>query len=631
MGKEDSCMSSKVRDYEKLAGDIIAAVGGRDNVASATHCATRLRLTLKETPQGAKEKISAMAGVITVVESGGQFQVVIGTHVTDVFAVVAEKLHLDASADAGAKKSPVAAVIGAISGCVSPIVYVLAACGLLQGALIIATALAPDVVENTTFQVLTYMSWTPFTYLPVLIALAGSKYFKVDTLLAVLCCCALVNPSWGEIAGRIAAGEPLTFLMLPLAETTYTSTVLPPIIVLALLVYVERFFKAHLPEVFQPIFVPLCCYLIMVPATLLVVGPITSAVAHGLSAFFQAFYANIPWLCAMIFGAFWQVFVIFGVHWTFVPVFLSEFEVSGFSTLQAFCGIAVCAQVGAVFGVWFKSKSRKTKSVAMSAGLTGLFGITEPTIYGITLPLKKPFICACVASAIGSLVASFFGTLYYAFAGLAGLLTVPNAYNAANPSSLTGAALGTAIALIGAFALVQVLGFEDKAEEEEKEPAPAEENPQSAAPFEFVSPLKGEVKPLSACSDPAFASGGMGKGVVIEPAEGKLYAPCDGQVMMLFETLHAIGLKSDEGAEILIHIGLDTVKLNGEGFKAHVASGDSIRKGDLLIEFDIDFIKEKGLSVSTPVVITNADNYADLVPSTGEHAAGDKLMDVIPA
>ncbi len=199
VGKEDSCMSSKVRDYEKLAGDIIAAVGGRDNVASATHCATRLRLTLKETPQGAKEKISAMAGVITVVESGGQFQVVIGTHVTDVFAVVAGKLHLDASADAGAKKSPVAAVIGAISGCVSPIVYVLAACGLLQGALIIATALAPDVVENTTFQVLTYMSWTPFTYLPVLIALAGSKYFKVDTLLAVLCCCALVNPSWGRL------------------------------------------------------------------------------------------------------------------------------------------------------------------------------------------------------------------------------------------------------------------------------------------------------------------------------------------------------------------------------------------------------------------------------------------------
>ena len=191
-----------------------------------------------------------MAGVITVVESGGQFQVVIGTHVTDVYKVAAEMLHLENSEEGSkASKGIAAAVIGAISGCVSPIVYVLAACGLLQGALIIATALYPDVVENTTFQVLTYMSWTPFTYLPVLIALAGSKYFKVDTLLAVLCCCALVNPSWGEIAGRIAAGESLTFMMLPLAETTYTSTVLPPIIVLALLVYVERFFKSHLPEV----------------------------------------------------------------------------------------------------------------------------------------------------------------------------------------------------------------------------------------------------------------------------------------------------------------------------------------------------------------------------------------------
>ncbi len=288
-------MSSKVRDYEKLAGDIIAAVGGKDNISDAAHCATRLRLVLKDTPADANAKVSAMAGVITVVESGGQFQVVIGTHVTDVYNAAADMLHLEAGEGSSTSNKGIAAtVIGAISGCVSPIVYVLAACGLLQGALIIATALAPDVVENTTFQVLTYMSWTPFTYLPVLIALAGSKYFKVDTLLAVLCCCALVNPSWGEIAGRIAAGEPLTFMMLPLAETTYTSTVLPPIIVLALLVYVERFFKSHMPEVLQPIFVPLCSYLVMVPATLLVVGPITSGVAHGLSAAFQAFYTHLP-------------------------------------------------------------------------------------------------------------------------------------------------------------------------------------------------------------------------------------------------------------------------------------------------------------------------------------------------
>ncbi len=313
-----------------------------------------------------------------------------------------------------------------------------------------------------------------------------------------------------------------------------------------------------------------------------------------------------------------------------MPIFLTEFEQVGFSTLQAFCGIAVCAQVGAVFGVWFKSKSRKTKGVAMSAGITGLFGITEPTIYGITLPLKKPFICACVASAAGSLAASFFGTLYYAFAGLAGILTVPNAYNAANPTSLTGAAVGTAIALIGAFFLVQIVGFEDKSDET-VESASEEKATQPAKPFELFSPLKGEVKPLSACSDPAFASEGMGKGVVIEPAEGKLYAPCDGQVMMLFETLHAIGIKSEEGAELLIHIGLDTVKLNGEGFKAHVKNGDIIKKGDLLIEFDIPFIKEKGLSVSTPMVITNVDSFADMLSVIGEHDHGDKLMDVIPA
>lgn len=227
----------------------------------------------------------------------------------------------------------------------------------------------------------------------------------------------------------------------------------------------------------------------------------------------------------------------------------------------------------------------------------------------------------------GSLAASFFGTLYYAFAGLAGLLTVPNAYNAANPTSLTGAAVGTAVAIVGAFALVQLVGFEEKVEE----PVPEEKEALPALPFELASPIKGEVKSLSACTDLAFASGAMGKGVVIEPTEGKVYAPCDGQVMMLFETLHAIGLKSENGAELFIHVGLDTVKLNGQGFKAYVQGGDSVKKGDLLIEFDIDFIKEKGLSVTTPMVITNADNYVDFIPSTGNHLPGDKVLDIIPA
>lgn len=625
-------MASEVRNYTQLAKDILKAVGGKGNISNAGHCATRLRLVLKATPAGAKEKVSAMPGVITVVEQGGQFQIVIGTHVTDVFAALSPCLDMDALVSSN--KSLINIVVGALAACVAPLAYVLAACGLLQGALIIATMLSPEVRQSGTFQILTFMSWTPFVYLPVLIALTGAKYFKVDTLCAVLCTCALVNPSWGELAGKIAAGADIRFLFFPLAETTYTSTVLPPIIILAVLYYVEKFFKNILPEVLKPIFVPLACYLIMVPATLIVLGPVTSGVAHALSYGFQFFYDTVPWLCAFVFGALWQCIVIFGVHWTFMPVFMADFEQYGYSTLQVFCAIAVCAQVGGVFGVWFKSRNKRTRSVAMSAGLTGLFGITEPAIYGITLPLKKPFACVCIAAGFGSMVSALLGTMYFAFAGLPGILTVPNAYNEAYPNSLLGDVVGTAVAMIGAFVLVQIIGFTDKVEDSgtEKIQESSEKTTGSvqAEPFTLASPLAGTAKALSECGDAAFASGAMGKGVVIEPEEGKLYAPCDGQVIMLFETLHAIGLKSREGAEILIHIGMDTVKLAGKGFKSYVKNGDQVKQGDLLLEFDISSIKEQGYRMETPVLITNVGDFTDIVPHIGSMRPGDKVLDVIP-
>ena len=624
-------MASGVRNYTQLAEDILKAVGGKENISNAGHCATRLRLVLKKDVLGAKDKVSAMTGVITVVEQGGQFQIVIGTHVTEVFEAFA--LCLDMDALSSSNKSLVNIVVGALAACVAPLAYVLAACGLLQGALIIAVMLSPEVKQSGTFQILTFMSWTPFVYLPVLIAMTGAKYFKVDALCAVLCTCALVNPSWGEMASKIAAGTDIRFLFFPLAETTYTSTVLPPIIILAVLYYVEKFLKKILPEVFKPIFVPLACYLIMVPATLVVLGPVTSGIAHALSYGFQVFYATVPWLCAFVFGALWQCIVIFGVHWTFMPVFMADFEQYGFSTLQVFCAIAVCAQVGGVFGVWFKSRNKKTRSVAMSAGLTGLFGITEPAIYGITLPLKKPFICVCIAAGVGSMVSAFFGTMYFAFAGLPGILTVPNAYSEAYPNSLLGDLSGTTVAMVGAFVLVQIIGFTDKAEAAEKNLAAAASEKEIRVqenPFELLSPLAGRAKTLAECNDTAFSSGAMGKGVFIEPEEGKLYAPCDGQVVMLFETLHAIGLKSCEGAELLIHIGMDTVKLNGQGFKSHVKNGDKIKRGDLLIEFDLPFIKAQGYKMMTPVVITNTEDFADIVPQIGTVQPGDKLLDMIP-
>ena len=417
---------AQVRDYNKLAHDIIREVGGAQNIVNATRCATRFRLVLKETPAGAKEKISELPGVITVVENNGQFQVVIGTHVGDVYAAAAEILHLDENMEEveQPKQSVVNRIIATMSAVFAPFVYILAAAGLLQGALILITMAAPNFANTGTYEVLSFMSWTPFTFLPIFIAVTASKHFKCNTFIAVLCCCALVNPSWAEMAARIADGETIRFLGIKLSETTYTSTVLPPLLLVWLLSYLERFIEKKLPETFRPLLTPMICFIIMVPATILVLGPVSAVTANGIAKGYNFLAATAPALAGAIIGGFWQVVVIFGVHWGITPVNLANFAMNGHDTFQAFQTIAVVAQVAAAFGVFIKSKNKEFKGVALSAGVTGLFGITEPTIYGVTLRLKKPFICGCAGGAIGAVVMSFFHSAYYAYAGLPGPLTI---------------------------------------------------------------------------------------------------------------------------------------------------------------------------------------------------------------
>ena len=460
---------AQVRDYNKLAHDIIHEVGGAQNIVNATRCATRFRLVLKETPAGAKEKIAEMPGVITVVENNGQFQVVIGTHVGDVYAAAAEILHLDENAEEveQPKQSVVNRIIATMSAVFAPFVYILAAAGLLQGALILITMAAPNFTNTGTYEVLSFMSWTPFTFLPIFIAVTASKHFKCNTFIAILCCCALVNPSWAEMASRIADGETIRFLGIKLSETTYTSTVLPPLFLVWLLSYLERFIEKKLPDTFKALLTPMICFIIMVPATILVLGPVSAVTANGIAKGYNFLAATAPALAGAIIGGLWQVVVIFGVHWGITPVNLANFAMNGHDTFQAFQTIAVVAQVAAAFGVFIKSRNKEFKNMALSAGLTGLFGITEPTIYGVTLRLKKPFICGCVGGAIGAVVMSFFHSAYYAYAGLPGPLTIVNAISKDAPMSFPGEVIGCAVAAVIAIVLIQVIGFEDPASKTE--------------------------------------------------------------------------------------------------------------------------------------------------------------------
>ncbi|MEH7626555.1 beta-glucoside-specific PTS transporter subunit IIABC [Bacillus subtilis] len=618
-------MSGKVRDYTRLAKDILEAVGGEENVIGASRCATRLRLVLKRSNPKAKDIVKSMPGVITVVENSGQFQIVIGQHVGEVYEEFSKLVHIDLSGEQNENKGTVLnRVIATMSAVFAPFIYILAAAGILQGALIIINLLFDGFEKTGTYQVFSFISWAPFTFLPIFIAITASKHFKTNMYLAVACCAALVSPTWAEMAAQIADGKSISFLGMALSETTYTSSVLPPLFLVWILSYLERFLNKRMNEVVRPLFVPFLCMVIMVPLTILLIGPVTTLGANGIANGYNFLAENVPALAGVIIGAFWQVIVIFGVHWGITPMVLANFDLYGRDSFQAYQTIAVIAQVGAVLGVILKAGNKETRKVSVSAGITGLFGITEPAIYGVTLRFKKPFIFGCISGAVGAIVASFFHPYYFAYAGLPGPLTVVNGISKQFPTSIWGILIGAAIAVILPVVLIQIFGYgEDIAAQPEKEQLQTNEET-------VYAPFSGKVIPFSNVPDEVFSSGAMGQGLAIEPSDSKLYAPFDGTVVMVAPTKHAIGLRSASGVELLVHIGLDTVTLDGTPFSLKVKEGDTVKKGEVLVEFDKAFIEEKGLTTITPVIITNSHAYQEiLIEDLEESTLDQKLFTVV--
>ena len=461
-------MAQVKRDYPKLAEDIIREVGGKENIINATRCATRLRLVLKETPEGAKEKVQGLTGVITVVENSGQFQVVIGTHVGEVYENVVKHLNLETSAggeEEQTKKQPLLnRIIATMSAVFAPFVYILAAAGILQGILILTNLFYPEFASTGTYEILSFISWTPFAFLPILIGITASKHFKCNTFIAVTCCAALINPSWVEIAGRITNGEAVSFLFFNLSGVTYGSSVLPPLFLVLVLSYLEHFLNKRVPEIMKALLVPFICMVVMVPLTILLIGPLTNGGAEAVAVGFNILMEKAPMLGAILIGGLWEIFVIFGVHWGITPMVMANFSMYGYDAFQAFQTLAVIAQIGAAIGCFIKSKNKELKNVALSASITGIFGITEPTLYGVTLRLKKPFICACIGGAVSAAVMSFFGTVYYAYAGLPGILTIVNAISPNNTTGFMGMVIGSVLAVIVPAVLVMVVGFDDPKE-----------------------------------------------------------------------------------------------------------------------------------------------------------------------
>ncbi len=457
--------------------------------------------------------------------------------------------------------------------------------------------------------------------MPIFIAITAANHFKVNAFIAVACIAALVSPTWADIAARITAGESITFLGIALSGTTYTSSVLPPLFLVWILSYVERFLNKTIHEVIRPLFVPFFSMVLMVPLTILLIGPITTLGAEGIANGYNYLAENAPAVAGLIIGGFWQVIVIFGVHWGVTPMVLANFEQYGRDSFQAYQTIAVIAQIGAVIGVILKARNKETKKVGVSAGLTGIFGITEPAIYGVTLRFKKPFIYGCISGAIGAVTASFFKPYYFAYAGLPGPLTLVNGIDSDYPSSIIGLLIGTAIALILPIVLIQVFGFGEQAA-----PVVAPESTATPVAKQEVSatltneetlraPLEGTIVALLDVPDPVFASGAMGQGVAIRPTNNRVTAPFDGTVVMVAPSGHAIGLRSTSGVEVLIHIGLETVTLDGKPFTLHVKEGESVTTGELLVTFDATAIEANGLETITPIIIMNTQSYAQILPT----------------
>lgn len=602
-------------DYQKTAEELVKELGGDSNITNVTHCATRLRFILKDESIVNSGRVSKIPGVITTVQAGGQYQVVIGNHVKDAFDFVTKLVTIEeGQAQAGGGKTGVfGKIIDIISSIFAPFLYTLAACGILQGILGILVALNAIDTAGGTYQILNFVSWTAFTFLPVLISVTASKKFGVNTYVALVIACALVSPDY---IAMVEAGNDVSFLGMKVQLLSYTSSVIPIILSIWIASYVQRFFDKYLPIVVRNLFSPMFTITIMVPLTLLAFGPIGNTIGGAIGGIYNYLYDLSPIIAGAIVGGLWEVLVIFGVHWGITPVTVGNYSSLGYDTFTGLQASAVFAQAGAALGVFLKTKDKDMKGVSLSAAVTGLFGITEPAIYGVNLRLKKPMVCGCIAGAVAGCIAGGFHAVSWGY-NMPGIATLPAYFKAGHMGQFLGFLLSIAVAFLLGMVFTFIAGFEEGTGEEEmkspeadKAEKPVLENPSaSGREFKIGSPAKGKVIPVERVKDEVFASKGMGDGVGIISEEGKVFAPFDGTVEAVFPTGHAVGLSSSDGTEVLIHIGINTVELDGKGFQAHVKQGDVVKQGDLLVEYDQKMIEKEGYDTTVIFIVPDmADN-----------------------
>lgn len=604
-------------DYKKTAHEILSAIGGKDNLASAAHCATRLRLVIADNSKVKKAVLENIDGVKGVFEASGQLQVIIGTgtvnKVYDEFiaeAGVEAATKEDVKAAAAAKSPWYKRAIKSLGDIFVPIIPAIVATGLLNGLLGGLVQVFPNMASSHIYELLNIFSNTALTFLPILIAISAAKIFGGNQYLGAVIGMIMIHPSlinaWTVAGGAETSTLWSWFGLWDIQNVGYQGHVIPVILSVWLMSAVEKRLHKKVPEMLDLFVTPLCSVLIAGFFSLTLIGPIFAQLESWVLSGAQALIAIPFGIGAFIMGGVYAPTVVAGVHHMYNAIEMMMLADNGMNTWMPIATAANVAQGAAALAVALKTKSKKTKAMALPASLSAFLGITEPAIFGVNVRFMRPFIAGMIGGACGAALASIMNV--YATAngvtGLFGLLITTD--------TIGGYILTMLVAFGVAFAVSWIMGIKED-EPASDETAETEEHHDAlpeVSDNEILSPLAGKVIALEDVPDPTFAEGILGLGAAVEPSEGKITAPADGTVGTLFDTHHAIGLNLDNGAELLIHIGINTVELNGEGFTAHVSEGDRVKKGQTLITFDKELIASKGYKTVTPVIVTNPDEYS---------------------
>ena len=623
------------KKYESLAKEIVTAIGGKENVANAFHCQTRLRFTLKDEKSIDDKKVEAIDGVQKVIRNAGVYQVVIGTHVADVFEEVEKLVDIKSGVDTEvpkAKKNVAETVIDFVAAVFQPVIPALSGAGMVKALL--ALLVVCKLIDNTaqTYQLLNLFADGVFYFLPMILAYTTAQKMKCNPILAVGVAAMMMHPNW---TAMVSAGDPVQFFsVIPFRLTTYSNSVIPIILIIFVQSYVEKALKKIIPKAVELVFVPMFTFLIMGTLAFSVLGPLGAIVGGWMATFFTFLSVNVSWAPAVLIGGLLPVMVMFGIHNGIAPLGVMQMANLGYDSIfgpGCVCSNMAQATAGAV--VAFRTRNKKTKQVATSGSITAYMGITEPILYGVNLPKKYPLVAAMIGGGFGGLYAGLTHTHRFA-TGSSGLPAVLLYIGDDTMTYFVNIIIAIVISIVvsGVVTFILSLKYEKdeniESEKEEKKKIATSTLAEGNSTTIYV-PVTGEVHPLSDASDEAFASETLGKGAMIIPTDGTLVSPVDGTIEMLFDTGHAVGITSDDGVELLVHIGIDTVNMQGKGFQPLVKQGEHVKKGDKLIQFSIDEIKNAGYSEQTMVIVTNTPDYAEVTATTGKSMnTGDAMINV---